>query len=98
MKFDNQISDCILLFLCILSSGEMAPVWFPYAEVVTGESDMDEMSLEGSSQSSYTQLHVKRSAPIVQRNPAHSLYSHLISYADDNAEDECITQQVVSNI
>ena len=57
------------------------------SDIVTSESDLDEFSVASSSHNSYSNLanlYPKRSEPIVQMNPGHSLFADMLS---DEASD-----------
>ena len=60
-------------------------------DVITSDSDLDEISVGSSSQNSHNNfpdLHPKRSAPIAQRNPAHSFFTDILSDDANEVEQE----------
>ena len=62
-------------------------------DIITSESDLDEVSVASSSHNSYNNLgnlFPKRSVPIVQMNPAHSLFADMLSDETSDADPEII--------
>eukprot|EP00800_Vazella_pourtalesii_P001081 TRINITY_DN1090_c0_g1_i2.p1 TRINITY_DN1090_c0_g1~~TRINITY_DN1090_c0_g1_i2.p1 ORF type:complete len:1513 (-),score=329.80 TRINITY_DN1090_c0_g1_i2:464-5002(-) len=73
--------------------GDMAQHLLQTPDIITSESDLDEVSVASSSHNSYNNLgnlFPKRSVPIVQMNPAHSLFADMLSDETSDADPEII--------
>ena len=61
------------------------------SDIITNGSDLDEVSVVSSSHNSYSNLanlYPKRSEPIVQMNPGHSLFADMLSDEASEADPE----------
>ena len=64
--------------------------------IITSGSDLDEVSVASSSHyNTITNLYPKRSEPIVQMNPGHSLFADMLSDEASDADPEILQVSIL---